>query len=993
MLKASQSAVKKPSGLPVPLCVFCAMRTTTVTSLVRRSTVRHIHNSGNSGNSPRDGPPGRSNDAFFPPEPKTRYAGFQNRLKSPLSPSAPPNQWTRPPISGDGKFGAGGSRGRNPNQAPGGGGFKASRLDSLFGFGDRGNRGDGGERTEIGLGSRPEGRYNNRQYGKDGRDGRDVNSGYGHQQGFQQSNAGGQFPERQQFSRDGDTGFAPQRPPFQSPPNNNQGYNQHIDRSYPRDNREGNSNYTGRQSFQERPGGEFTRRPFPPRDNDRAPYAPRDQQFDRNSRYDNPYLGNGEAGRYPASAPRFGDRRQEAPVEKRTDEYIPSRQRVVDPAYEKRQSAKLRDRERNRRVFDDTESAILEEDEEELRGKAARKAKKAKKKEAKVDDTPKMIPLLLPEYISVANLARAVKVKLEDFTNQLLEMGFEGVSHDHILNAETAGLIAMEYNYEPIVDKSESVDLLPRPVPEDKSILPPRPPVVTIMGHVDHGKTTLLDWLRKSSIVDQEHGGITQHIGAFSVTLASGQNITFLDTPGHEAFLSMRERGANVTDIVILVVAADDSVKPQTIEAIKHAKAAKVPIIVAVNKIDKDEADVERVKGDLARYGVEVEDYGGDTQAIPVSGKTGQGMDDLEEATVLLSEILDMRAEPDGPCEGWVLEAMTKKRGRVATVLVKRGTLRHGDIIVAGQTWAKVRTLVNEHGVEVDFAAPGTPVEVDGWRDQPEAGDLALQAETEDRAKDVVAYRQEKAERLRQAADMEAINEQRKLLREKEEAHDAIRQKASALGEDPEHAVLANERSVQNAKPKFSEINFVIKADVSGSAEAVVNAISSLGNAEIRAKVIKSSFGPVTEFDIDHAAAAEGSARKVSILTHNIIYHLVEDVKAKLSEKLEPIIKPRVTGEAEIAKIYDIKIRGKLTKPIAGCRVKTGSVTRNAKIRVLRNNETIYQGSLTSLRNVKTDVQELKKGAECGMGFKEWDAFVVGDLVQCYEETMVPRSL
>lgn len=251
------------------------------------------------------------------------------------------------------------------------------------------------------------------------------------------------------------------------------------------------------------------------------------------------------------------------------------------------------------------------------------------------------------------------------------------------------------------------------------------------MGHVDHGKTTLLDWLRKSSIVATEHGGITQHIGAFSVTMPSGKIITFLDTPGHSAFLSMRERGAHVTDIVILVVAADDSVKPQTIEAIKHAKAANVPIIVAINKIDKEGSDIDGVKQDLAKNGVDIEDFGGDTQVVLVSGKTGQGMEELEEATVTLSEVLDMRAETDGPCEGWVLEAGTEKRGRVATVLVNRGTLKPGDIVVAGRTWARVRSLINEHGVGVKFAAPGTPVTVDGWKDQPLAGDSVIQAASE----------------------------------------------------------------------------------------------------------------------------------------------------------------------------------------------------------------------------------------------------------------------
>jgi len=379
------------------------------------------------------------------------------------------------------------------------------------------------------------------------------------------------------------------------------------------------------------------------------------------------------------------------------------------------------------------------------------------------------------------------------------------------------------------------------------------------MGHVDHGKTTLLDWLRKSSIVASEHGGITQHIGAFSVAMPSGKVITFLDTPGHAAFLSMRERGANVTDIVILVVAADDSVKPQTIEAIKHAKAANVPMIVAINKIDKADSNIEKVQGDLARYGVEVEDLGGDTQTVCVSGKTGQGMEDLEESVIALSEILDHRAEPEGQVEGWVLEATTKKKGRVATVLVTRGTLKPGDIVVAGNTWTKVRTMTNEHGDEVSSAPPGTPVEIDGWRDQPDAGDLAISAPTEDRAKQVVEYRVEKSERIKQATDMEAINESRRVAREKDELEDEIRREAQARGEDPDQAVTDAAKKINDSlAAKIKEIRLIVKADVSGSVEAVVDSVSTLGNHEVKAKVLRSSFGSISEFDVDHAAAAGG---------------------------------------------------------------------------------------------------------------------------------------
>lgn len=533
------------------------------------------------------------------------------------------------------------------------------------------------------------------------------------------------------------------------------------------------------------------------------------------------------------------------------------------------------------------------------------------------------------------------------------------------------------------------------------------------MGHVDHGKTTLLDWLRKSSVVASEHGGITQHIGAFSVTMPSGKVITFLDTPGHAAFLSMRERGANVTDIVILVVAADDSVKPQTIEAIKHAKAANVPMIVAINKVDKPDSDIERVKLDLGRWGVEVEDFGGDVQTVCVSGKTGQGMESLEEATVTLGEILDHRAETDGLTEGWVLEATTKRRGRVATVLVTRGTLRPGDVIIAGTTWARVRTLMNEHGVEIESAPPGTPVEVDGWKDQPEAGDQCLGAPSEDRAKTAVEYRAEKAERIKQSVDMDAMNKARQERRAREEEEEAIREAARRDGTDPDEAVLQAQRTVARGEARAKkdiEVPFIIKADVAGSAEAVVDSVSALGNDEVRPKVLRGSFGAVSEFDVDHAAAAEAyilafnvvtepsvlqyaRAKKVTIIADNVIYRLVESATEKLSDRLPPLITTRVLGEAEILEVFAINIRKKVYKPVAGCRVKNGNILRNARVRVLRNGKEVWSGSLESLKNVKEDVLEMRKGSECGMGFAGWGDFKKGDAIQCYEVLEQKRTL
>ena len=631
-----------------------------------------------------------------------------------------------------------------------------------------------------------------------------------------------------------------------------------------------------------------------------------------------------------------------------------SKRSSYDPDEAGRGKGKGRDKSRRRQHFASSEEA----EEAEAEGLARAEAKRLRKaqREAKKAETP--TPILLPEFITIENLAVALKVRYEDFVVKLEDLGYEDVNRDYILNAENAGLIAGEYNFEAIIDRSESEDLKARDPAPDPSILPPRPPVVTIMGHVDHGKTTLLDYLRNSSVAAGEHGGITQHIGAFSVPMSGGKTITFLDTPGHAAFLSMRQRGANVTDIVILVVAADDSVKPQTIEAINHAKSAKVPIIVAINKIDKGDTNVQRVKQDLGRYGVELEDFGGDTQVVLVSGKTGQGMDELEEAIVTLSEILDMRAENEGPAEGWVLEASIKSMGKVATVLVRRGTMRVGDYIIAGQTWARIRTLRNEAGVEILEAGPGTPVEIDGWREQPLAGDEVLQAPDEAKAKSVIDYRLEKVERDKMAEDMEAVNASRKAEQEKREREKAEAEARAAALENGEE-VERKSADATGAKP----IYFIVKGDVSGSVEAVVDSLSILGNKEVEPIIIRSGVGQISEFDIEHAAAAKGylinfnttvepsisqlaEKQKVKILDHNIIYRLVDDVKATLSEYLSPLITQRVLGEAEIAQVFEIKLKGRQMKNIAGCRVRNGVVTKTDRVRVLRNGEKVFDGKL-----------------------------------------------
>lgn len=654
---------------------------------------------------------------------------------------------------------------------------------------------------------------------------------------------------------------------------------------------------------------------------------------------------------------------------------------------------------RNTRWEDDVNDEDTHAAYEEQLAKQREKAERRARKEA---ERTGPIPIVLPELISISNLASALKVEKGLFLEQLAELGFEGVNLDSIMAGDTAGLVAQEYGYEPTI-VSDNQDLKSRPPPADPSILPPRPPVVTIMGHVDHGKTTLLDYLRKASVALQEHGGITQHIGAFSVNLTDGKNITFLDTPGHAAFLTMRQRGANVTDIVVLVVAADDSVKPQTIEAIKHARASKVPIIVAINKIDKEGARIDHVKADLATNGVEIEDYGGDVQVVCVSGKTGQGMADLEENILALSEMLDMRAETDGPAEGWILESSLKPIGRAATILVKRGTMRPGDYIAAGTTWAKIRHLRNEAGDDITEAPPGTPVEILGWRDLPAAGDEVIQAPDEGRAKAAVEYRDGLRSREKDAKAHEQIVEQRRLLQEQralEEDGGNDRREYGTWGTTEAAPVEGGAKTV----------NFVVKGDVHGSVEAVCASILEIGSNEVRPRILRSAPGHIIESDVEHAAASRSTlvnfnlpiagnikalaeANGVPILDHTVIYHLHDDVKDVLSTHLAPDVSIKVLGEAEVLQVFPINIKGRKFKNIAGCRIRNGAVAKANRFRVVRGGETKHDGELESLMHGKKSIMDAKKGGECGIGFEDFQEFEVGDLIQAYEEVKTERSL
>ncbi len=581
--------------------------------------------------------------------------------------------------------------------------------------------------------------------------------------------------------------------------------------------------------------------------------------------------------------------------------------------------------------------------------------------------------ITIPETITVAELANRMARRAVDVIKVLMKNGMMVTVNDTI-DADTAELVATEYGHTvKRVAESDVLEGLTGSV-DAAETLKPRPPVVTVMGHVDHGKTSLLDALRKTDVVSGEAGGITQHIGAYQVQLGSGQKITFLDTPGHAAFTAMRARGAEVTDIVILVVAADDGVMPQTIEAISHAKAASVPIIVAINKIDKPDANPNRVKTELLQYDIQVEDMGGETQAVEVSALKGTGLDRLEESILLQAEILDLKANPDRSAEGAVIEAkLDKGRGPVATVLVERGTLRQGDILVAGSEWGRVRVLVNERGETLESAGPSVPVEVQGLSGVPEAGDEFVVVESEARAREVTEYRTRKRRESRQATTSRQSLDQ--LL-----------------------------KSQQDGETKF--LPLVIKADVQGSVEAIQGALEKLGTEEVAAQILQGGVGAITESDVILAQASGGAiigfnvranaqARErakrdgVEIRYYNIIYNVVDDIKAVLSGMLAPEVREKFLGNAEILEVFTISKVGK----VAGCRVTEGQVRRGARVRLIRDNVVIHEGELSTLKRFKDEVREVQTGQECGMAFANYQDMQKGDVIECYEVETVQRTL
>ncbi|GBK95492.1 translation initiation factor IF-2 [Haemophilus influenzae] len=581
--------------------------------------------------------------------------------------------------------------------------------------------------------------------------------------------------------------------------------------------------------------------------------------------------------------------------------------------------------------------------------------------------------VVIGETITVAELANKMAVKVTEIIKMMMKMG-EMVTINQVIDQETAQLVAEELGHKVILrneNELEEAVLGDRDVNAEKVT---RAPVVTIMGHVDHGKTSLLDYIRKAKVAAGEAGGITQHIGAYHVEMDDGKMITFLDTPGHAAFTSMRARGAKATDIVVLVVAADDGVMPQTIEAIQHAKAAGAPLVVAVNKIDKPEANPDRVEQELLQHDVISEKFGGDVQFVPVSAKKGTGVDDLLDAILLQSEVLELTAVKDGMASGVVIESyLDKGRGPVATILVQSGTLRKGDIVLCGFEYGRARAMRDENGKEVDEAGPSIPVELLGLSGVPAAGDEATVVRDEKKAREVALYRQGKFREVKLARQQKAKLEN----------------------------MFSN-----MSEGDVAELNVIVKADVQGSVEAIVQALNELSTNEVKVKVVGSGVGGITETDATLATAsnaiivgfnvrADATARRVieaeniDLRYYSIIYELLNEIKAAMSGMLEPEFKQEIIGLAEVRDVF----RHPKFGAIAGCMVTEGVVKRNNPIRVLRDNVVIFEGELESLRRFKDDVSEVRNGMECGIGVKNYNDVKVGDQIEVFEVVEVKRSI
>jgi len=631
-------------------------------------------------------------------------------------------------------------------------------------------------------------------------------------------------------------------------------------------------------------------------------------------------------------------------------------------------------KDRGRLTINRATSGMDEEERQRSHAAYARRNLRLKGKAVEVKE--KLLrEVILPETITIQELANRMSERAVDVIRLLMKQGEMHQIND-VIDADTAQIIAEElgHSVKRVAESDVEEGLFGAPDVEEHLL--PRPPVVTIMGHVDHGKTSLLDAIRHANVVSGEAGGITQHIGAYQVTSPGGAPITFIDTPGHAAFTAMRARGARVTDIVVLVVAADDGVMPQTVEAINHARAAHVPLIVAINKVDKPDAKPERVRTELLQYEVQVESLGGDTLEIEVSAKQKLNLDRLLEAIALQSEVLDLKANPDRSAEGTVIEArLDKGRGPVATVLVQRGTLHVGDLVVAGTEWGRVRALLDDAGATRQEAGPSFPVEILGFSGTPEAGDRVAVVETEARAREITEYRE------RQKRD-----------------------KLAARGGSARSSLSDMISQLKTAGRK--EFPLVVKGDVQGSVEAIIAALEKLGNEEVAARVVHAGVGGISESDITlaeasgaavigfnvraHKEAREASERLgIEIRYYNIIYNLVDDVKAAMSGLLAPTLRETMLGNAQILEVFDISKVGK----VAGCRVTDGEVERGANVRLIRDNVVVHEGKLSTLKRFKDEVTKVVAGQECGMAFENYQDMRQGDVIECYRIEEIKRTL
>ncbi len=599
---------------------------------------------------------------------------------------------------------------------------------------------------------------------------------------------------------------------------------------------------------------------------------------------------------------------------------------------------------------------------------------KQRAKSASSDPTQKFIrEVVVPDHIIVSDLANRMAERANDVIKILMKMDVMATINEPI-DGDTAELVVAEFGHKVRRVSEADVEIGIKGEEDTEENLQPRPPVVTVMGHVDHGKTSLLDALRQTDVAAGETGGITQHIGAYQVALKSGEQITFLDTPGHEAFTDMRARGANVTDVVILVVAADDGIMDQALEAINHATAAEVPVIIAINKIDAPGADPNRVRTELLQHGVVVEEMGGEVLAIEVSAKEKTNLDKLEEAILLQAELLELKANPDRTAEGAVVEARVEKgRGAVATVLVERGTLHVGDIFVAGAEWGKVRALVDDRGKRIKNAGPAIPVEVLGLSGAPLAGDHFAVVENEARAREVVEYRAR----------------QNRLVNATDDARGSIEEMLAA-----------------RAEGEIQEVPIIIKGDVQGSVEAIAANLNKLATDEVKVRVLHSGVAGVNESDVTLAHAsnamiigfnvranpqARDLARRdqVDIRYYSIIYNVIDDIKAMMSGLLSPTLKENFLGNIEIREVFSISKMGK----VAGCMVIEGIAKRGARVRLLRDHVVIHEGELSSLQRFKDEVKEVKEGTECGLALANYQNIQVGDVIECFETEEIARTI